>query len=163
MLEFIQNMFQQLLQLPNILYVILFLFTMRITYSSSHFTGSSTIIPKILKIVSFIYSLVIFAYPIIVGIKLSVPFAIFLFIFSLIFAFILNSIRNNIIYSYQKNKLTEKINNDETLNLSHKQAIFQAHCNHSMDVFIVYFSYIGLIFGIPIIIYLVHYVLTALF
>ena len=67
------------------------------------------------------------------------------------------------IFIIDKNNKEFKINNDETLNLSQKQAIFQAHCNHSMDVFIVYFSYIGLILGLPIVIYLVYYVLTVLF
>ena len=145
----------KVIELPNILFILFVWITMRIVYAGNHFTGSSSAAKTLLILFGFIFSLCMWAYLIITAIKVSIILAVVLFIIGIVFSFILSRIRNRIVFLNSRKEIN-------TAN-SYDKMLLQATAEHKSDVSVVVFSYIGIILGIPILVYLVSYVINELF
>ena len=131
---------QQVLETKNILYLVLFVFTMRIVYASNHFYGESRDVLSSLRSLAIVFSIMLWAYPIITAIKVSVLLGIVLLIGGLVISYIISAIRNAIISAVIGG------NSNPFFNWDFKDSVAK-YCT--------VVSKFGIIIGIPIIVYLV--------
>ncbi len=129
--------------LHDILFVLFFFFTHKITYSASHFTGASQTVKSIIGFDS-LFSLVFeIGYLIYFAIKVSILHAVILFIISLVITLILNRVFAKII-------LSNLVKSGHDI----KDELFVYTYNHRCDVTATIISLIGIPVNIVIVVLL---------
>lgn len=134
--------------MPYILFVVFDFITHKQLYSSNHFTGSSTIVPVILKIIGIINTILVYGLLILIGATISVWKSFLLLTVAEVSKYILN----RVISKRVTKKMTKQgwnINGDEK---DPEGTMFYSLYNHKCDVEATKIALIGTLVNLVIII-----------